>query len=136
MPSATDEKVQATNAVDEREDTEQPRTGGSYAMMEPAVRRVYFKFYQESYKNVPGGLDRKTKEFVAIAASLATGCKNCLEGHLKKAVEYGATRQELSETLAVAVGVGAASIVDRSDIASMNISLDDLLEESSGNGKA
>jgi len=49
-------------------------------------------------------LDRKTKELIAIAASLATHCKGCLEGHIKKALKAGATKEELSETIAITMG--------------------------------
>ena len=38
----------------------------SYTMVDPRMRKIYFQFYQETYK--PSALDRKTKELVAIAA--------------------------------------------------------------------
>ncbi len=98
----------------------------SYALVEPEIMQPYMRFYKATYER--GHLDRKTKELVAIAASLVAGCKGCLEGHLKKAIKFGATRGEISETVAVTLGVNAAAIVDRSDIASaaIGISLDDL----------
>src|SRR5947207_15600763 len=88
----------------------------SYTMVDPRMRRIYFQFYQETYKS--SVLDRKTKELIAIAASLATHCKGCLEGHIKKALKYGATKEELSETIAITMGVSAAAMVDLTDIAS------------------
>ncbi len=100
----------------------------SYALLDEKLQRVYLKFYQETYKAKSEGLDRKTKELIAIAAALIAGGKNCLEGHLRKAAECGASRQELSETLAVAAGVAAATVVDRSDIAAAEIDLDGLLD--------
>ena len=98
----------------------------SYALVEPEIMQPYMRFYKATYER--GHLDRKTKELVAIAASLVAGCKGCLEGHLKKAIKFGATRGEISETIAVTLGVNAAAIVDRSDIAAANlgISIDDL----------
>ena len=101
----------------------------SYTMVDPRFRDIYFQFYKETYK--PSVLDRKTKELIAIAASLVSGCKGCLEGHLKKAIKFGATRGEISETVAVTLGVNAAAIVDKSDIACANlgISIDDLPAE-------
>ena len=102
------------------------KTVRSYALVEPEIMKPYMRFYKATYER--GHLDRKTKELVAIAASLVSGCKGCLEGHLKKAIKFGATRGEISETIAVTLGVNAAAIVDRSDIASANlgISIDDL----------
>ena len=89
----------------------------SYTMVEPRMRRIYFRFYQETYKT--SVLDRKTKELIAIAASLATHCNGCLEGHIRKAIKSGATEQELSETIAITMGVNAAAIVDLTDQAAV-----------------
>ena len=91
----------------------------SYTMVYPRMRKIYFQFYQETYKS--SHLDRKTKELIAIAASMATHCKGCLEGHIKKALKYGATKEELSETIAITMGVGAAAMVDLTDIAAENL---------------
>src|SRR5215468_11419056 len=93
----------------------------SYTMVDPRMRKIYFKFYEETYKK--SELDRKTKELVAIAASLASHCKGCLEGHIKKAIKYGATKEEISETIAITMGVGAASIVDLTDIAAESLQI-------------
>ena len=41
----------------------------SYTMVEPRFREIYFQFYKETYR--PSKIDRKTKELIAIAASLA-----------------------------------------------------------------
>ena len=93
----------------------------SYTMVEPRFREVYFQFYKETYK--PSVLDRKTKELVAIGASLTAKCQGCLEGHIKKALKFGATREEISETIAIAIGVNAAAVVDLTDIAAENMKL-------------
>lgn len=93
----------------------------SYTMVEPRFREAYFKFYKETYR--PSVLDRKTKEFVAIAASLAFKCQGCLEGHIKKAIKFGATKEEISETVAITMGVGAAGVVDLTDIAAENMNI-------------
>src|ERR1700733_7002205 len=91
----------------------------SYTMVDPRMRQIYFKFYQETYRS--SQLDRKTKELIAIAASLATHCKGCLEGHIKKAIKAGASKDEISETIAITMGVNAAAIVDLTDIAAENM---------------
>ena len=94
---------------------------GSYSMVDPRFRKVYFEFYKETYQS--SVLDRKTKELVAISASLAAKCQGCLEGHIKKALKFGATREEISETIAIAMGVNAAAIVDLTDIAADNLGI-------------
>jgi AhpD family alkylhydroperoxidase len=92
----------------------------SYTMVDPRMRKIYFQFYQETYKK--SVIDRKTKELIAIAASMASHCKGCLEGHIKKALKFGATREELSETIAITMGgVAAASMVDLTDIAAADL---------------
>jgi AhpD family alkylhydroperoxidase len=97
------------------------KQNSSYTMVDPRFREIYFQFYKETYK--PSVLDRKTKELVAIAASLAAKCQGCLEGHIKKAMKFGATREEISESIAIAIGVNAAAIVDLTDIAADNMDL-------------
>jgi AhpD family alkylhydroperoxidase len=94
---------------------------GSYSMVDPRFRDIYFEFYKATYR--PSVLDRKTKELVAISASLAAKCQGCLEGHIKKALKFGATREEISETIAIAMGVNAAAIVDLTDIAAENLEI-------------
>ncbi|MEE8585334.1 MAG: carboxymuconolactone decarboxylase family protein [Acidobacteriota bacterium] len=85
-------------------------------MVEPRLRRVYYKFYRETYKS--SQLDRKTKELIAIAASLGSRCEGCLKGHIEKAKECGASKEEISEAIAITMGVAAASVVDQTDIVS------------------
>jgi AhpD family alkylhydroperoxidase len=98
-----------------------PEQIGSYSMVDPRFREIYFQFYKETYKL--SVLDRKTKELVAIAASLTAKCQGCLEGHIKKALKFGATREEISETIAIAMGVNAAAVVDLTDIAAENLEI-------------
>ena len=98
-----------------------PAQSSSYTMVDPRFRAIYFQFYKETYK--PSAIDRKTKELIAIAASLASKCQGCLEGHVKKALKFGASREEISEAIAIAIGVNAAAIVDLTDIAADNTGL-------------
>ena len=118
----SDEKDQHHVPFPEEDNGEaKPRQPTSYTMVDPRFREIYFQFYKETYK--PSVLDRKTKELVAIAASLAAKCQGCLEGHIKKALKFGATREEISESIAIAIGVNAAAIVDLTDIAAENMNL-------------
>src|SRR5271165_3467462 len=55
----------------------------------------------------PGALDVKTKELIALAISVATHCDDCIAFHAKAAVERGATRGEVLETLGMAIYMGA-----------------------------
>jgi AhpD family alkylhydroperoxidase len=53
-----------------------------------------------------GSLDTKTKELVAVAISIAVRCDGCIGFHIKAAADAGATRQEVLETVAMAVYMG------------------------------
>ena len=94
----------------------------SMSMIEPRFRDIYLKFYKESYFT-PTALDLKTKELIAIGASLVAKCEGCLEGHIKKALEIGCTKQEISDAIVIAVGIAAAGVVDISDHAAINLDL-------------
>ncbi len=54
----------------------------------------------------PGALDEKTKELIAVALGVAAHCDACLGFHVRTLVRLGGTKQELAETLAMAVYMG------------------------------
>jgi AhpD family alkylhydroperoxidase len=58
-----------------------------------------------------GALDAKTKELIAIAIGVAIKCDDCIAFHAKAAVQLGATREEVEETLAMAIYMGAGPSV-------------------------
>lgn len=94
----------------------------SMSMIEERFRNIYKQFYKESYFT-PTTLDLKTKELIAIGVSLVAKCEGCLEGHLKKAVEIGLTKEEISDAIVIAIGIAAAGIVDMSDRAAIKLDL-------------
>jgi AhpD family alkylhydroperoxidase len=56
-------------------------------------------------------LDRKTKELIALAISVAIRCDACVAFHAESAVQQGATRDEVMETMGMAVYMGAGPSV-------------------------
>lgn len=54
-----------------------------------------------------GALDTKTKELIAMAISVTVRCDPCIAFHAKAARAAGATREELMETVATAIYMGA-----------------------------
>ncbi len=56
-------------------------------------------------------LDTKTKELIALAISVATRCDACVAFHAEAAVQRGATRAELLETMGMAIYMGAGPSV-------------------------
>lgn len=53
-----------------------------------------------------GALDAKTKELIALAISVAVRCDACIGFHTKALVTLSASREELTETLAMSVYMG------------------------------
>jgi AhpD family alkylhydroperoxidase len=51
-------------------------------------------------------LDKKTKELIAIALGVASHCDGCIGFHSQALVKLGATREELLETLGMAIYMG------------------------------
>ena len=53
-----------------------------------------------------GALSNKTKELIALALSVASRCDGCVAYHARRASALDATRNEVLETLAVAIQMG------------------------------
>jgi AhpD family alkylhydroperoxidase len=60
---------------------------------------------------VSKALDGKTKELIALGIAVAVRCDDCIAFHAKAAAEQGASRAEISETLAMAIYMGAGPSV-------------------------
>ena len=53
-----------------------------------------------------GVLDKKTKEFIALAIGVSTRCDGCIGFHTEALVKLGATKEEIEEVLGMAVYMG------------------------------
>ena len=51
-------------------------------------------------------LDEKTKEMIALALGVASHCDGCLGYHTKALARLGATKEEVAETLGMAIYMG------------------------------
>ncbi len=54
-----------------------------------------------------GTLDTRTKELIALAIAVAIRCDGCVAFHAQAAVKHGATREEIMETMGMALYMGA-----------------------------
>ena len=61
--------------------------------------------FQGLFKNVmkDGALDVKQKELIALSVGLAVRCEPCINLHVQKCLEAGASRQEILEAAEVVV---------------------------------
>lgn len=73
----------------------------------------------------PGTLNRRYKELLAVAASVATRCVPCLANHANNALSAGASKGEILEAAAIGVefGGGPSFVVVRDHLLDF---LDDL----------
>ena len=58
-----------------------------------------------------GKLDAKTKELIALGIAVINRCDECIAVHVQDAVESGATKQEVIETLGVSILMGGGPAV-------------------------
>jgi AhpD family alkylhydroperoxidase len=75
----------------------------------PEVMKAFSSIAQTAL--APKSLDAKTKELIALAIGVAIRCDDCIAFHVKAAVEHGATREEIGETLGMAIYMGAGPSV-------------------------
>jgi len=71
----------------------------------PGPMKAFTGLAQEALK--PGTLEVKTRELMAVAIAVAIRCEGCIGFHVKAAIRAGASREELAETVAMAIYMGA-----------------------------
>lgn len=82
---------------------------GKLSASQPALMETFWKLH----KNVvgDGALDTKMKELMALAISVAARCDGCIAHHVRDALKAGATEEEITDTLGVAVLMGGGTSV-------------------------
>jgi ribonuclease HI len=55
-----------------------------------------------------GTLSKKTKQLMGLVASAVLRCNDCISYHLVESVEQGASNQEITEALGIALVVGGS----------------------------
>jgi AhpD family alkylhydroperoxidase len=53
-----------------------------------------------------GALSRKQKELIALGIAIAVHCDGCIDAHMDDVLRAGATREEVLETIGVAILMG------------------------------
>ena len=56
-----------------------------------------------------GHLGEKTRQLISLAVAVTTRCDGCISVHSQKAVENGATKDEVAEALGVAIAMNAGA---------------------------
>jgi AhpD family alkylhydroperoxidase len=75
----------------------------------PEVMKAFSGIAQSAL--APKALDGKTKELIALGIAVAVRCDDCIGFHVKAAFEQGASREEVTEALGMAIYMGAGPSV-------------------------
>jgi AhpD family alkylhydroperoxidase len=75
----------------------------------PGVMRGFAALHSAS--TADGALPTKTKELIALAIGISVHCDGCIAYHVHDALDAGATRAEVMETIGVAVMMGGGPSV-------------------------
>lgn len=80
---------------------------GDLGRLTPQTVRGYRELSDAGNKT--GYLDAKTRELIAIAVGVTRQCDGCITTHVHAAKQQGATKEEIAETLGVAIAVNAGA---------------------------
>ena len=78
----------------------------------PDVMNAAAGVSNEVYKD--GALSTKVKRLIAMSIALRAGCTNCILAQTERALDAGATKDEILETLAVEIGMSGTTGVAES----------------------
>jgi AhpD family alkylhydroperoxidase len=69
------------------------------------------KGYRElvSARTAQGALDAKTRELIALAVAVTVRCDGCIATHVELARKRGATAEEITDALGIAIMVNAGA---------------------------
>ncbi|QLH74170.1 MAG: carboxymuconolactone decarboxylase family protein [Methanomassiliicoccales archaeon] len=68
---------------------------------QPEVINALYRYKNTIFKD--GNLSNKEKELIAIAVICVLKCEECLDVHARRAIELGATKDEIREAMLVAM---------------------------------
>ncbi len=75
----------------------------------PEVMKAFSGIAQAAL--APKALDTKAKELIALGIAVAIRCDDCIAFHVQAALAQGASRDEVLETLGLAIYMGAGPSV-------------------------
>jgi AhpD family alkylhydroperoxidase len=88
----------------------QKQLGGKIAelaKLSPDTVRGYTTLSNANAKT--GKLDEKTRQLISLAVAVTTHCDGCIVFHTDAALKAGASKEEISEALGVAVAMNAGA---------------------------
>lgn len=82
---------------------------GNLGMQIPETMQGFSELHKAAISE--NQLSTKVKELVALSIGIAVRCDGCIAYHVHDALEAGATKQEIAETIGVAVMMGGGPAV-------------------------
>lgn len=82
---------------------------GTLSKESPAVAQGFVATHKAAGEN--GVLSAKEKELIAVGISIAIRCEGCIACHVGAALESGATKEDIIETIGVSVMMGGGPAV-------------------------
>lgn len=70
----------------------------------PKVMQTYGKLHHAAMTE--GVLDPKIKELIALGIGISSRCEGCMASHIRSAYHHGATLEEITDTIGVAIMMG------------------------------
>lgn len=80
---------------------------GEISKLSPDILRGYQTLAGAGDKT--NHLDAKTRQLIALAVAVTTRCDGCITVHTGEALKHGATREEITEALGVAIELNAGA---------------------------
>ena len=88
---------------------EMMRLMGEIGQAAPKVMGTYNRLHQ--IVTADGALSYKVKELMALGIAITVRCDGCIAYHVDKALDAGANREEIVETIGVAIMMGGGPSV-------------------------
>lgn len=87
------------------------RENGNFAVMSQEFL-PYKRFYNlDTIAYADGTIPSKYKELIGLSSSMVLRCNDCILYHMEGAVKLGASRDEINETLNIALIIGGSIVI-------------------------
>jgi len=82
---------------------------GKYGKEAPKTMEAFAALHEQGSKD--SAISSKTKELIALGIGIAVRCEGCIAFHVHDALQAGATKKEIVDTIGVAILMGGGPAV-------------------------
>lgn len=80
-----------------------------FARLMPETADIFHTLAQQTFQE--GALSFKTKELIALGIAVTSRCEDCMNYHLEKLKDCGATQAEITEAMGVGFEMGVGLLL-------------------------